>query len=172
MLGRYRERHPGEEAAHRFERFVRRQPRCFERDCWEDGHVTASAALLDPSQGAMLMTLHAKLGRWLQLGGHADGETDALAVACREAGEESGLDVTPASPEPIDVDIHAIPPHGGDPAHFHYDVRFVLLAEVGVPLATEESLRLEWVPLDRLAALTTEESVLRLAAKCRARLAT
>ena len=171
MLYRYRERWPDEDAGHRFECFVRRQPRCFERDCWDDGHVTASAALLDPRREAMLMTLHAKLGRWLQLGGHADGETDALAVACREAAEESGLEVAPASPEPIDVDIHAIPPHGSDPAHFHYDVRFVLLAEAGTPKTTEESLGLKWVPLAGMAALTAEESILRLSAKCRAWLA-
>ena len=171
LLRRYRQRFPAEDAARCFEDFVRRQPRCFERDCWDDGHVTASAALLDPRREAMLMTLHAKLGRWLQLGGHADGETDALAVACREAAEESGLEVTPVSPAPIDVDIHAIPPHGDDPRHFHYDVRFMLLAEAGMPKPTEESVRLEWVPLQRLAASTTEESIRRLAAKCRARLA-
>ena len=171
LLRSYRQRHPAEDAVRRFEDFVRRQPRCFERDCWDDGHVTASAALLDPRREAMLMTLHAKLGRWLQLGGHADGETDALAVACREAAEESGLTVSPVSPAPIDVDIHAIPPHGNDPRHFHYDVRFMLLAEAGVPKPTEESVRLEWVPLQRLAASTTEESIRRLAAKCRARLA-
>ena len=171
LLRRYRQRHPAEDAAHRFQGFVRRQPRCFERDCWDDGHVTASAALLDPRREAMLMTLHAKLGRWLQLGGHADGETDALAVACREATEESGLEVAPASLEPIDVDIHGIPAHGGDPAHFHYDVRFVLLAEAGAPRPTEESLGLKWVPLKNMAAVTAEESILRLAAKCRALLA-
>ena len=171
MLYRYRERWPDEDAGHRFECFVRRQPRCFERDCWDDGHVTASAALLDPHREAMLMTLHAKLGRWLQLGGHADGETDVLAVACREAAEESGLEVAPASPEPIDVDIHAIPAHGSDPGHFHYDVRFVLLAEAGTPKTTEESLGLKWVPLAGMAALTAEESILRLSAKCRAWLA-
>ena len=171
LLRRYRQSFPAEDAACRFEDFVRRQPRCFERDCWDDGHVTASAALLDPRREAMLMTLHAKLRRWLQLGGHADGETDALAVACREAAEESGLEVTPVTPAPIDVDIHAIPAHGDDPQHFHYDVRFMLLAGGGVPTPSAESVRLEWVPLQRLAASTTEESIRRLAAKCRARLA-
>ncbi len=168
MLTRYQRQHPDEDAARRFQRFVSNQPRCFERDCWEDGHVTASAALLDPSRKFMLMTLHRKLGMWLQLGGHADGNPDPLAVACLEAEEESGLDVTPAMEEPIDVDVHEVPTYGTDPAHYHYDVRFVLFAEHTAVRATSESLKLEWVPLDSVASVTNEESILRLAAKCRA----
>ena len=167
MLRRYRRRFPQEDAARRFQTFVRRQPRCFERDCWDDGHVTASAALLDPSRSAMLLALHAKLGKWLQLGGHADGHPDALAVACREAAEESGLEVAPAMAEPIDVDIHAIPLHGTDPAHFHYDVRFVLFAAQTTAKASPESLALRWIPLDRMGSVTAEQSILRLATKCR-----
>ena len=167
MLRRYQRRHPQEDAARRFQTFVRRQPRCFERDCWDDGHVTASAALLDPSRSAMLLALHAKLGKWLQLGGHADGDPDPLAVARREAAEESGLEVTPAMDEPIDVDVHAIPAHGADPAHLHYDVRFVLFAAHATAQASPESLALKWVPLDSIASVTEEQSILRLATKCR-----
>lgn len=147
--------------------FVARQPRCFERDCWRDGHVTASALVLDESGERALFTLHAKLGRWLQLGGHADGNADLLAVACREATEESGLPVAPVWAEPIDVDVHAIPPWRDEPAHRHYDVRFLLRAQGAAPTATAESLALQWVPLDAVATLTREESILRLAAKGR-----
>ena len=166
LLDGYESRYPGEDIA-RFRSFVLRQPRCFERDCWDDGHVTGSAVILDDAGTSMLMTHHAKLGRWLQLGGHADGETDPLAVACREAKEESGLAVSPVQEEILDLDIHAIPTRGSDPAHFHYDVRFLLRIERPGPLrVTDESLALKWVPLDGVEAVTTEESILRMVAKC------
>ena len=170
LLDRYEARHPAEDVA-RFRRFVERQPRCFERDCWDDGHVTGSALVIKADASATLLTLHAKLHRWLQLGGHADGEADPLAVACREAGEESGLAVRPLSTDAIDLDIHAIPARGADPAHFHYDVRFVLVAEPGPLAITHESVALKWVPMDAIAAVTREQSMLRMAAKCRALIA-
>ena len=112
------------------------------------------------------MTHHAKLGRWLQLGGHCDGDADALAVACREAEEESGLGVVALSEVPIDIDIHTIPARGVEPRHFHYDVRFVLQVRDSEEfVATAESLSLAWVPLGRMRAYTEEESVLRLVRK-------
>jgi len=166
LLDVYAERYPDEDIA-RFRSFVQRQPRCFERDCWDDGHVTGSAVVLDKAGTSMLMTHHAKLGRWLQLGGHADGETDPLAVACREAAEESGLAVAPVREEILDLDVHAIPGRGEDPPHHHYDVRFLLQVERQGPLkVTDESLALQWVPLDDVAAVTTEESILRMVRKC------
>ena len=112
------------------------------------------------------MTHHAKLGRWLQLGGHADGDADPLAVACREAAEESGLSVVPIQEEILDLDIHAIPARGPDPAHFHYDVRFLLQIErPGSLQVTDESLALRWVPLGNVETVTNEESVLRMVRK-------
>ena len=172
LLARYARRWPDEPVARRFTRFVRGQPRCFERDCFDDGHVTGSAVVLDLAGTAMLMTHHAKLGRWLQLGGHADGDTDPLRVACREAAEESGLAVAPLSVEPVDLDVHAIPPHGCDPQHFHYDVRFLLqVAESDRFTETDESLALAWVPLAEVEGVTREESILRLASKARSALA-
>ena len=167
LIAGYADRYPDEDIS-RFRHFVERQPRCFERDCWDDGHVTGSAVVLDSAGTSMLMTHHAKLGRWLQLGGHADGEHDPLAVACREATEESGLPVVPIRDEILDLDVHAIPPCGPDPAHFHYDVRFLLRADQNAPLrVTGESLALRWVPLDQMETLTTEESVLRMVRKLR-----
>lgn len=168
LLEEYRRRHPGDSTATitRFERLVAHQPRCFDRDCFDDGHVTGSAVVLNLDGTAMLMTHHAKLGRWLQLGGHADGETDPLAVACREAVEESGLGVRPCCTWPIDLDIHAIPARAGDPRHFHYDVRFLVQVEASeVFKATAESLALAWVPLSDVEAVTREESILRLVRK-------
>ena len=169
LLERYASRFPAEDV-HRFRSFVERQPRCFARDCWDDGHVTGSAVVLDAPGTSMLMTHHAKLGRWLQLGGHADGETDPLAVACREATEESGLVVEPVREEALDLDIHTIPRRGDEPPHFHYDVRFLLRADAAVPFrVTDESLALRWVPLADIETVTTEESILRMVRKCPAR---
>ena len=165
LLAGYARRFPGENTA-RFRAFVEGQPRCFERDCWDDGHVTGSAVVLDPAGTSMLMTHHAKLGRWLQLGGHSDGDSDPLAVACREAWEESGLSVVPVREDVLDLDVHAIPARAGDPAHFHYDVRFLLRVERPGPLAvTDESLALKWVRLDGVEAVTREESILRMVRK-------
>ena len=162
LLDGYAYRYPDEDTS-RFRHFVERQPRCFERDCWDDGHVTGSAVVLDSSGTSMLMTHHAKLGRWLQLGGHADGDPDPLRVACREATEESGLSVVPIQAGILDLDIHAIPARGPDPAHFHYDVRFLLRVERSGSLqVTHESLALRWVLLDDVASVTSEESILRM----------
>ena len=166
MLARYAERHPDEDVR-RFRQFVAAQPRCFERDCFEDGHVTGSAALLSKDGSRILLTHHAKLGRWLQLGGHADGDPDPLRVACREAEEESGLRVAPVGTAPLDLDIHAIPARGDEPPHMHYDVRFLLTVVADEAFSrSAESLALRWVPLADIAAITGEASILRLAAKC------
>ena len=166
LLTGYADRYPDEDVTRRFRAFVEGQPRCFERDCWDDGHVTGSAVVLDKAGTSMLMTHHAKLGRWLQLGGHSDGESDPLAVACREATEESGLSVVPIQDEILDLDIHAIPVRGADPAHFHYDVRFLLQVDrPGALQVTHESLALRWVSLGNIEAVTNEESVLRMVRK-------
>ena len=171
LLSRYARRWPEEPVTARFSAFVTGQPRCFERDCFDDGHVTGSAVVLDLAGTSMLMTHHAKLGRWLQLGGHADGEANPLAVACREATEESGLAVAPRGTDAVDLDIHAIPPHGRDPQHFHYDVRFLLQVEESDRFtATAESLALAWVPLSSVEAVTREESIRRLVSKARSAL--
>jgi 8-oxo-dGTP pyrophosphatase MutT (NUDIX family) len=109
----------------RFLAFVREHEHCFERECFP-GHVTGSAWLVNGAGTHVLLTHHKKLGRWLQLGGHADGETDPLVAATREAEEESGLVVEPVREAVFDVDIHEIPARGPDPLHLHYDVRFAL----------------------------------------------
>lgn len=97
------------------------------RDC-TPGHLTASALVLDP-EGRVLLLHHAKLARWLQPGGHADGDGDLARVALTEAKEETGLRdlrlMTPA----IDLDIHTIPARGDEPEHDHFDVRFLVLCE-------------------------------------------
>ncbi len=173
MLDRYLVRHPDEHACvGRIRALVEGHADCFERTCLP-GHVTASAWILSPDEQACLLTHHRKLERWLQLGGHADGDPDPLAVALREAQEESGMaqfDVLSLDeggvPIPLDVDVHLIPARGDEPAHEHHDVRFLLRAHPDQPLVTsEESIDLQWFSPERFAAMTDEESLLRMARK-------
>lgn len=172
LLDAYRRAHPGEERmTRRIERLVDREPRCFERDCFAPGHITASSWILSPDDGKVLLTHHRKLGRWLQLGGHADGDGDVRAVALREACEESGmqrfecLDGLGAgrASRVLDVDVHRIPARGDEPAHEHHDIRFLLRADAGQPLVcSDESNALRWFRRDELRELGLDESVARL----------
>lgn len=118
----------------------------------------------------MLLTLHAKLGRWLQLGGHCDGIRDPFFVAWKEAYEESGLrEITPVSDGVFDVGIHRIPEHKGVPEHFHYDVRYLFVANPSETLRiSEESLDLKWVPIDRLDGYADGPSLIGMRDKLRA----
>jgi 8-oxo-dGTP pyrophosphatase MutT (NUDIX family) len=146
--------------------FVARHPDAFERTLLI-GHVTASAWIVDPTRTRALLTHHRKLGKWLQLGGHVDGDRDVRRAALREAFEESGLRSLQFVTETIyDLDVHPIPARPGEPAHDHYDVRFAMFADPAEPLAiSAESKALAWVPLDALATYGADESVLRLARK-------
>jgi 8-oxo-dGTP pyrophosphatase MutT (NUDIX family) len=114
-----------------------------------------------------LLTHHGKLGRWLQLGGHADGEADILAVALRECREESGLTrLRPVGTALYDADRHWIGPHGGEPGHWHHDLRFLIEADPSEPLViSSESKDLAWVCLSEVAGLNPEESMARLVRK-------
>jgi 8-oxo-dGTP pyrophosphatase MutT (NUDIX family) len=151
--------------------FVDRHQRCFEREL-AIGHVTASAWIVDESRTFALLTHHRKLGRWLQLGGHADGDDDVRRVAMREAREESGLTaIRFAGTSIYDVDVHAIPARPGEPAHEHYDIRFALIADCAAPLiVSDESHELAWLPIASLDTAGVDESVRRLARKTRDRL--
>jgi 8-oxo-dGTP pyrophosphatase MutT (NUDIX family) len=154
------------EMCRRLTQFVGDHDDCFERSL-RIGHVTGSAWVLDTLYSHVLLTHHGKLDKWLQLGGHADGEPDVLRVAMREAMEESGLtDIRPATESIFDVDIHLIPACGGEPEHFHYDVRFLFTADRTEPLnLTNESKALAWVVLEQVGQLTREESILRMVRK-------
>jgi 8-oxo-dGTP pyrophosphatase MutT (NUDIX family) len=146
--------------------FVEAHEDCFERSL-AIGHVTGSAWVVNTGRTHVLLTHHAKLNKWLQPGGHADGDPDILRVALREAREESGLKSLRAFSEEIfDVDAHDIPARGAEAAHTHYDIRFLLEAEMDEPLEiTDESHDLAWVPLTGVARLNTDESVLRMVAR-------
>ena len=100
-------------------------------------------------------------------GGHAENETDAYAVALREAREETGLQhLRLARPGIYDVDVHQIPARGPEPAHLHYDVRFAFYAERSArPIPSDESHEVAWISLKDLPRYRVDDSVLRLAAK-------
>ena len=164
-LDAYAARFPKEAAkARRFREFVECHADCFERHCLP-GHVTASAWIVDRNGRRVLLTHHRKLGRWLQPGGHSDGEPDSLVVALREAREETGLDLVARSDRPMDIDIHEIPPRGEEPAHRHYDLRFALTARSEAYRVSAESHDLAWVGLDALERFTDEDSILRMRSK-------
>ncbi|MBI3772447.1 MAG: NUDIX hydrolase [Gammaproteobacteria bacterium] len=155
-----------EQMLDRIMQFVNAQPDCFERHL-NVGHITGSAWIIDRERSHALLTHHRKLDRWLQLGGHSDGDPDTLAVSLREGREESGLEsICPVSDAIFDVDVHLIPARKSEPDHFHYDVRFLLEADRKLPLViSSESNDLAWVPLDKVAALAPDASILRMLAK-------
>jgi len=172
LLQRHREAAPGDHAlCDRFLAFVAAHDDCLLRSC-VPGHITASAWILSPDGHRALLTHHRKLDRWLQLGGHVDGEADLHQAALREAREESGMEgfrlcsQRGGVPLPLDLDVHPIPARGDEPRHDHWDVRFWLQAAPGQALAiSAESVDLRWFTPAELAAVTTEESVLRLQRK-------
>ena len=165
LLAEYRERWPQESATvARFDAFFDSHPDCFHRSC-RVGHITGSAWLVDRTDERVLLAHHAKLGRWLQPGGHSDGDPDTLAVALREAREESGLDVRAIDDAIFDIDVHRIPARGRELGHWHFDIRFLVQAEHDRFRVSEESHALAWVPAVGLGALTDGESVGRMTRK-------
>ena len=168
-LGEYRRCHPEESATIDWvEAFVAANADCFHRSC-TTGHITGSAWIVDAAGERVLLTHHRKLDRWLQLGGHSDGDPDTLAVTLREAEEESGLVVYALDDEIFDLDVHLIPEHDDEPAHYHFDVRFLIGAKDDEFRASDESLALRWVAIRDLGSLTSEESITRMARKWRLR---
>jgi 8-oxo-dGTP pyrophosphatase MutT (NUDIX family) len=115
----------------------------------------------------VLLTHHRKLDRWLQLGGHADGERDLRAVALKEAEEESGLAGLVAEGDIFDLDRHWIPEHKGVPGHWHYDVRYVVHATAGEAFrVSDESHALAWRDIGAIAdEATLDPSLRRMARK-------
>jgi 8-oxo-dGTP pyrophosphatase MutT (NUDIX family) len=181
LLDRYQVRFPQDrDRAETIRRFVEGHDDCFERSC-RDGHVTGSAWIASPDGEQVLLILHRKLGAWLQPGGHADGDPDPAAVACREAQEESGLESLrlvdwwrdgSTSPQPFDVDVHRIPARGEDPDHLHLDIRFLLVADPAEPpRASHESDQARWVARAEIGALSREPSLLRMAERAASLLA-
>ncbi|WP_327680496.1 NUDIX hydrolase [Streptomyces sp. NBC_00467] len=132
------------------------------------GHVTASALVVDPESERVLLTLHKKLGMWLQMGGHCEpGDTTLASAALREATEESGIDGLTLLPGgPVRLDRHAIP----SPCNWHLDVQYAALAPAGaVEAISDESLDLRWFAYAEVPDVA-DESVVRLVERTRAAL--
>ena len=138
----------------------------FRRDHFAPGHFTASAFILSPTGDALLLVHHTKLDRWLQPGGHVEaGDIDLLAAARREALEEVGLSDLACEVEgPFDLDVHVIPERGAEPAHEHFDVRFLFRAPHERHLHSEESHDARWFTRRELGA-GFDASVLRAVRK-------
>lgn len=142
--------------------FVNKNHDCFLRTNLK-GHITGSALVVDPGFQKTLLTHHKKLNKWLQLGGHADGDSDIAGVALKEAQEESGLEqLSLLYTYPFDLDIHEIPEHNGVPTHLHYDIRFIVVANGDLTFqVSEESKNLAWVTLEEALKLADEKSMHR-----------
>ena len=133
------------------------------REC-RSAHVTASALVVDPSRSAVLLTLHPKVGRWLQTGGHCEPHDASLAAAARrEAVEESGLTEVRLLPRPAVLDRHDVACGGGRSVHL--DVQYVAVAAAGaLHRRSVESDDLAWFPMSALPE-GVDASVRRLVAR-------
>jgi coenzyme F420-0:L-glutamate ligase len=149
--------------------FLSARPDAMRRSC-SPGHLTASTVIFDPAGQRVLLTLHPRVGLWLQLGGHCEPEdATVLDTARREALEESGIATLSFDPEPIGLDIHPITCSLGVPTR-HFDVRYLALAELGTAaVQSDESLDLQWFPWDQLPEDTAPDVYVSVAA-ARARL--
>jgi 8-oxo-dGTP pyrophosphatase MutT (NUDIX family) len=142
--------------------FVAAHPDALHRSCHE-GHLTASALVVDPSTEQVLVLFHTKLQKWLQPGGHVDGDSDLAAGALREATEETGIAGLQVLVPPVDLDIHEVRPPAEHP-HLHLDVRFAVVAPPGAsPVGNHESQALRWVGVDELPGLGADPGLVRLA---------
>jgi len=164
LLDRYNPADKGEMAAKkRMIELLSTRADCFERTCFP-AHFTGSSWLVSRDGTNALVMHHAKIDKWVQPGGHADGNGDLLAVAVREAQEESGIrHIEPISDEIFDIDIHEFPQKGSEPEHFHYDVRFLLqVTSDEVVVQNGESKELRWVGKNLDELPTSDRSVVRL----------
>lgn len=130
-----------------------------------EGHLTGSALVVDPSTRHLLVLFHTKVRRWLQPGGHADGDANLAAVALREAEEETGIDGLAVVVPAVDLDVHVFrSASGSEPDHLHLDVRHLVLAPAGAEAATNhESLGARWVAVEDLAAMGCDPGTIRMA---------
>jgi 8-oxo-dGTP pyrophosphatase MutT (NUDIX family) len=143
-------------------------PRAYFRDHLP-GHMTGSAWIVDEFQEHALLLHHAKLDRWLQPGGHADGDENIVAVARKEAEEETGLKNLRLLHPLFDIDIHRIPERKDFPAHDHYDIRCLFMADRKEQIIlSHESHELAWIPLTEIPAKVGQnDSIVRMIQKLR-----
>ena len=152
--------------------FLKTEPKAFKRECLE-GHITCSAFVVDESGKFLLLTHHRKIGKWFQLGGHADGNGDTLAVAKQEVWEESGLRDFSSSGQIFDVHIQEVPLFKNIPPHLHYDIRYLFTTKKSAKLSRREveSKELRWVKIDELDTFwANPDSLKRIQAKLYSRI--
>jgi 8-oxo-dGTP pyrophosphatase MutT (NUDIX family) len=148
-LSRWQPGDPGQRALlQAFLGFLAGRPDACARSC-VPGHLTASAVILSHDRTQVLLTLHPRVGRWVQLGGHCEeGDAGLASAALREATEESGISDLEIDPQPLHLDVHPITCSLGLPTR-HFDVRFLLRAPAGAtPVRSSESLDLAWWPVN------------------------
>ena len=174
MLAHYRDAFPNEApVVDRISQLVEAHSNCFDRNC-RPGHITAAAWIVSTDRRRALLAHHRKLDRWLQLGGHADGQYDVEEVALREAREESGLtrfEIVHINGVmmPFDIDVHEISARYDadgqqlEDAHEHHDIRFLMVSGCDDdPRASDESHEVAWFTPNEIRERTTEESILRM----------
>lgn len=148
--------------------FVSRTEHFWQRST-QKGHLTGSAWVLSADGESVLLLHHAKLDRWLQPGGHVDDTDDSLAeTARREAMEECGIvELALHTAAIFDLDVHEIPARGNEPAHFHFDLRFLFSVPETVEIQRNllETKAIAWVRLEALSSETTPQSLRRMAIK-------
>ena len=141
--------------------FVDAHDDALHRSC-RSGHLTGSALVVDPAGERVVVLHHRKLGRWLQPGGHCDGDANLAAVALREAREETGIDHLRVLPVAVDLDVHEVSPPDDGP-HLHLDVRYLVQAPPGAePRGNHESNDIRWATLDDLGDLDLDEGTWRM----------
>ncbi len=156
-----------------FKKFINEYPNPFDRECLF-GHVTGSGFVVNYDFSKMLLTHHKKLDKWLQLGGHCDGDENVYNVALKECKEESGLtsfedgpiddflDRAPDKPIIFDLDIHLIPEYKQVTKHYHFDVRYLFIADDSKPvIVSSESKDVKWHPITDILHLNSERSIAR-----------
>lgn len=173
LLQQYDALWPQERAVtQRIQSLVSQHADCFDRTC-RPGHVTASAWVTDAQAEYCLLVRHKKLDKWLQPGGHADGQSDVAGVARREVIEETGVSrLRLVDAVPLDLDVHPIPERRAqsgeliEDAHDHHDIRFLFVADPSDPLVlSDESHEVRWCNEHELRQRTDEVSVIRLREK-------
>lgn len=123
---------------------------------------------MTPDRRSTVLVHHKKLNRWLQPGGHADGNGNLFEVALHEAFEETGLDLpifTPVNSLIFDIDVQKIPKRGVEPAHMHYDIRYIFqFPDINLP-GNDQSYEALFVPIEEVKEFNNTASVERMVLK-------